>query len=62
MKVYHLFLLISTIKKYCRCGSTVKLKENVMKKIDYTCDDDSILISMNLNGKEYFYIRNNQVE
>ncbi|WP_294359289.1 hypothetical protein [uncultured Clostridium sp.] len=55
-------MLISTIKKYCRCGSTVKLKENVMKKIDYTCDDDSILISMNLNGKEYFYIRNNQVE
>ena len=46
--------------KYYLSGDVVTLKDNGTDKIYYTYDADGDLISMNLNGKEYFYIRNVQ--
>ena len=42
--------------KYYLSGDAVTLEENGTDKIYYTYDADGDLISMNLNGKEYFYI------
>ena len=42
--------------KYYLSGDVVTLKDNGTDKIYYTYDADGDLISMNLNGKEYFYI------
>ena len=46
--------------KYYLSGDAVTLEDNGTDKIYYTYDADGDLISMNLNGKEYFYIRNVQ--
>ena len=42
--------------KYYLSGDGVTLEDNGTDKIYYTYDADGDLISMNLNGKEYFYI------
>ncbi|MEA4827261.1 MAG: RHS repeat-associated core domain-containing protein [Clostridium sp.] len=46
--------------KYHLVGDRVTFEDNGTDKIYYTYDDDSNILSMNLNGTEYYYIRNAQ--
>ena len=46
--------------KYYLSGDKVIQEDNGTDKIYYTYDSSSNLISMNLNGEEYYYIRNAQ--
>ncbi|MEA4827168.1 MAG: RHS repeat-associated core domain-containing protein, partial [Clostridium sp.] len=46
--------------KYHLAGDRVTFEDNGTDKIYYTYDDDSNLVSMNLNGTEYYYVRNAQ--
>ncbi|MEA4828253.1 MAG: RHS repeat-associated core domain-containing protein, partial [Clostridium sp.] len=46
--------------KYHLVGDKVTFEDNGTDKIYYTYDDDSNLVSMNLNGTEYYYVRNAQ--
>jgi RHS repeat-associated protein len=45
---------------YHLVGDKVTYEDNGTDKIYYTYDSDDSLVSMNLNGVEYYYIRNNQ--
>ncbi|MEA4827263.1 MAG: RHS repeat-associated core domain-containing protein, partial [Clostridium sp.] len=47
------------ITKYHLSGDRVTFEDNGTDKIYYTYDDSN-LVSMNLNGTEYYYIRNAQ--
>ncbi|KGK81000.1 hypothetical protein DP68_18760, partial [Clostridium sp. HMP27] len=46
--------------KYYLNGDQVAYEDNGTDKIYYTYDSDGSLVSMNLNGVEYYYIRNLQ--
>ncbi|KOA20845.1 tRNA nuclease WapA precursor [Clostridium homopropionicum DSM 5847] len=46
--------------KYHLAGDKVTYEDNGVDKIYYTYDSDENLVSMNLNGVEYYYIRNAQ--
>ena len=46
--------------KYDLVGDKVTYETNGIDKIYYTYDSADELVSMNLNGKEYYYIRNAQ--
>ncbi|MGY0374140.1 DNRLRE domain-containing protein [Clostridium sp. JNZ J1-5] len=46
--------------KYHLVGDKVTFEDNGTDKIYYTYDDESNLASMNLNGTEYYYVRNAQ--
>ncbi len=46
--------------KYYLSGDKVILEDNGIDKIYYTYDSNDNLVSMNLNGIEYYYIRNGQ--
>jgi len=46
--------------KYTLSGHQVSLEDNGTDQIHYTYDANGSLISMNLNGDEYYYIRNAQ--
>ena len=46
--------------KYHLVGDKVTYETNGIDKIYYTYDSADMLVSMNLNGKEYYYIRNAQ--
>lgn len=48
------------ITKYYLSGNKVTLEDNGTDRIYYTYDSHDDLISMNLNGVEYYYIRNGQ--
>ncbi|WP_243122881.1 RHS repeat-associated core domain-containing protein [Haloimpatiens lingqiaonensis] len=46
--------------KYHLVGGSVTYEDNGKDKIHYTYDSSGKLISMNLNGAEYYYVRNAQ--
>ncbi|MCT8977624.1 DNRLRE domain-containing protein, partial [Clostridium sp. CX1] len=46
--------------KYYLIGDKVSFEDNGSDRIYYTYDSENDLISMNLNGTEYYYIRNGQ--
>ncbi len=46
--------------KYYLSGNRVILEDNGTDKLYYTYDSNDNLVSMNLNGLEYYYIRNGQ--
>ncbi|WP_138207209.1 RHS repeat domain-containing protein [Haloimpatiens lingqiaonensis] len=46
--------------KYHLVGGSVTYEDNGKDKIHYTYDSSGKLISMNLNGEEYYYVRNAQ--
>ncbi|WP_411681918.1 DNRLRE domain-containing protein [Clostridium thailandense] len=48
------------ITKYYLSGNKVTFEDNGTDRIYYTYDSHDNLISMNLNGVEYYYIRNGQ--
>ena len=48
------------VTKYHLIGNKVSYEDNRTDKIYYTYDANSKLISMNLNGIEYYYIKNGQ--
>ncbi|MFZ7121218.1 MAG: RHS repeat-associated core domain-containing protein [Eubacteriaceae bacterium] len=49
-----------TTTSYHLLGDKVTFETNGIDEIYYTYDSNSSLISMNLNGSEYYYIRNGQ--
>ncbi|GLC29653.1 carbohydrate binding domain-containing protein [Clostridium omnivorum] len=49
-----------TVTKYHLIGDKVTYEDNGTDKIYYTYDSSAHLVSMNLNGVEYYYIRNAQ--
>ncbi len=50
----------NVITKYHLVGDKVTFEDNGTDKIYYTYGNDNNLVSMNLNGVEYYYVRNAQ--
>ncbi|MCT8976980.1 hypothetical protein N4T77_10225 [Clostridium sp. CX1] len=48
------------VTRYYLIGNKVVLEDNGIDRIYYTYDSNDDLLSMNLNGEEYYYIRNGQ--